>query len=67
MGAHWWLSRRKSRTDLPNNSVSEEGYQGQLLLAAPSQRVVIVRLGKTPNKPGFDVNTFGADVLSALR
>ena len=66
-GAHWWLSRRKSRHDLPNDSFSAEGYQGQLLLIAPSQQAVIVRLGQTPKKPGFDANDFGADVLSALR
>ncbi len=66
-GAHWWLSRRKSRPDLPNDSFSAEGYQGQLVLVAPSQRAVIVRLGQTPKKPGFDANAFGADVLSALR
>ena len=66
-GAHWWLNRRKSRPDLPNESFSAEGYQGQLLLVAPSKRAVIVRLGQTPNKPGFDANSFGADVLSALR
>ena len=66
-GAHWWLSRRKSRPDLPNDSLSAEGYQGQLLLVAPSQRAVIVRLGQTSKKPGFDANAFGADVLSALR
>ena len=66
-GAHWWLSRRKSRKDLPQDSFSAEGYQGQLLLVAPSQRAVIVRLGQTPKKPGFDANSFGADVLSALR
>ena len=66
-GAHWWISRRKSRPDLPTDSFSAEGYQGQLLLVAPSQRAVIVRLGQTPKKPGFDANAFGADVLSALR
>ena len=66
-GAHWWLSRRKSRPDLPTDSFSAEGYQGQFLLVAPSQRAVIVRLGQTPKKPGFDANAFGADVLSALR
>ena len=66
-GAHWWLSRRKSRPDLPNDSFSAEGYQGQLLLVAPSQRAVIVRLGQTSKKPSFDANAFGADVLSALR
>ena len=66
-GAHWWLSRRKSRPDLPTDSFSAEGYQGQFLLVAPSRRAVIVRLGQTPKKPGFDANAFGADVLSALR
>jgi len=66
-GAHWWLSRRKSRRDLPKDSFSAEGYQGQLLLVAPSHRAVVVRLGQTPKKPGFDANDFGAEVLSALR
>ena len=66
-GAHWWLSRRKSRADLPQDSFSAEGYQGQLLLVAPSHRAVIARLGQTPKKPGFDANRFGADVLGALR
>ena len=49
------------------SAAANQGYQGQLLLVAPSQRAVIVRLGQTPNKPGFDANDFGADVLSALR
>ncbi|MGB0825620.1 MAG: hydrolase, partial [Synechococcus sp.] len=66
-GAHWWLSHRKSRRDLPKDSFSAEGYQGQLLLVAPSHRAVVVRLGQTPKKPGFDANAFGAEVLSALR
>ena len=52
-GAHWWLSRRKSRPDLPTDSFSAEGYQGQLLLVAPFQRAVIVRLGQTPKKARF--------------
>ena len=65
-GAHWWLSQRKSRSKLPNDSFSAEGYQGQLLLVVPSQQAVIVRLGQTPKKRGFDANAFGADVLSAL-
>ena len=66
-GAHWWFSRRKSRPDLPTDSFSAESYQEQLLLVAPSQRAVIVRVGQTPKKPGFDANAFGADVPSALR
>ena len=66
-GAHWWLSSRKSRPDLPNDSYSAEGFQGQLLLIAPSQCAVIVRLGQTPKKGGFDKNAFGAQVLLALR
>lgn len=66
-GAHWWLSSRKSRPDLPDDSYSAEGFQGQLLLIAPSQCAVIVRLGQTPKKGGFDKNAFGAKVLLALR
>ena len=62
-GAHWWLSRRKSRPNLPIESFSAEGYQGQSLLVAPFQRTLIVRLEQAPKKPGFDANAFGADVL----
>ena len=66
-GAHWRLSRRQSSPDLPNDSFSAAGYQGQLLLVALSKRAVVARLGQRPKKFGFDANAFGADVPSALR
>ena len=65
-GAHWWINRRLRKADWPRDSYSAEGYEGQLILIAPSSDAVIVRLGQTPEKAGFDSNAFGARVLKAL-
>lgn len=65
-GAHWWLSSKRRRPDLPRDSYSAEGYEGQLILVVPSFNAVIVRLGQSPNS-SFDPNDFGALMLAALQ
>jgi CubicO group peptidase (beta-lactamase class C family) len=65
-GAHWWLSSKRRRPDLPRDSYSAEGYEGQLILVVPSSKTVIVRLGQTPKRISFNPNNFGALILSAL-
>ena len=65
-GAHWWINKGKRRPDWPKTSFSAEGFQGQLVLIAPSHNAVVVRLGQTPEKGGFNANRFGSSVLSAL-
>ena len=65
-GAHWWLSSKRRRPDLPRDSYSAEGYEGQLILVVPSSKAVIVRLGQTPDRGSFNPNKFGASMLSAL-
>ena len=65
-GAHWWLSSKRRRPDLPRNSYSAEGYEGQLILVVPSFKTVIVRLGQTPKRGSFNPNKFGASILSTL-
>ena len=65
-GAHWWLSSKRRRPDLPRDSYSAEGYEGQLILVVPSYKTVIVRLGQTPKRSSFNPNKFGASLLSAL-
>ena len=65
-GAHWWLSSKRRRPDLPRDSYSAEGYEGQLILVVPSSKTVIVRLGQTPKRSSFNPNNFGALILSAL-
>lgn len=66
-GSHWWVNRGRRHEDLPRNSYSAEGFEGQLLLIAPSHNAVIVRLGQTPDSNEFDRNAFAAAVLSALK
>ena len=66
-GAHWWLSSKRRRPDLPRDSYSAEGYEGQLILVVPSSKTVIVRLGQTPDRSSFNPNQFGALMLSALK
>ena len=66
-GAHWWLSSKSRRPDLPRDSYSAEGYEGQLILVVPSSKTVIVRLGQTPDRSSFNPNKFGALILSALK
>lgn len=65
-GSHWWINRGRRHRDLPRNSFSAEGYEGQLLLVAPSHNAIIVRLGQTPQRGEFDRNRFAAAVLAAL-
>ncbi|MDA7434887.1 serine hydrolase [Synechococcus sp. AH-601-J22] len=65
-GAHWWLSSKSRRPDLPRNSYSAEGYEGQLILVVPSFKTVIVRLGQSPQRSSFNPNKFGASILSTL-
>ena len=65
-GSHWWINRGRRHPDLPRNSFSAEGYEGQMLLILPSDRAVIVRLGQTPEPGKFDRNGFAASVLAAL-
>ena len=65
-GSHWWINRGRRHRDLPRNSFSAEGYEGQMLLIIPSDQTVIVRLGQTPEPGKFDRNGFAASVLAAL-
>ena len=65
-GAHWWLSSKRRRPDMPRDSYSAEGYEGQLILVVPSYKTEIVRLGQTPKRSSFNPNKFGGSILSAF-
>jgi CubicO group peptidase (beta-lactamase class C family) len=49
-GAHWWLNgpddgRPRVWPDLPEDTFSAQGHDGQYVMVVPSRRAVLVRLG----------------------
>ncbi len=72
-GLHWWLNRgpdgdaaRRKHPRLPADLLSAEGYEGQIVAIAPSQDVIVVRLGVTKQRAAFETRDFVADVLAAF-
>lgn len=71
-GAHVWLNAGDALGDrvfpeLPPDTFWAAGFDGQYLFVVPSREAVIVRLGQTPGRVGFDAQSFVAAVLAALR
>jgi CubicO group peptidase (beta-lactamase class C family) len=71
-GVQWWLNAGnkdnpadKLFPDLPNDAFYAGGFEGQWILAIPSEDLVIVRLGYTP-KGEFSINDFAAEVIRVL-
>ncbi len=64
-GAHFWLNSDGKYPDVPTDLYSANGYQGQYVFIIPSKELVVVRTGLAEG-PFFDVNSFLADILSAL-
>jgi CubicO group peptidase (beta-lactamase class C family) len=72
-GAHLWLrvpepfnSQVHPPPALPADAFHLVGHEGQLLSVIPSRRLVVLRLGLTRDRSGWDHERFLADVLSAL-
>ncbi len=73
-GGQWWLNsgppgkpgQRRYR-DLPPDLFMAEGYEGQYLTIVPSRRLVVVRLGATPDSHKYwDQRGFLRGILAAL-
>lgn len=71
-GAHFWLGLPPAKQSgaasfaLPDDLFHARGYEGQYLVMIPSLKLVIVRLGLTPDMDGWDPRSLIAGVLDAL-
>ena len=72
-GAQFWLNADPSREgrarvwpDVPNDAFSMNGYQGQYTISIPSEGLVIVRMGFTPDTSQAGMNELIAGVIAAI-
>jgi CubicO group peptidase (beta-lactamase class C family) len=64
-GATMWLFGPAQ--GLPEGSYAAQGNRGQYVMVVPSRNIVVVRRGEDPTGARFDIASFTADVLAALR
>jgi len=69
-GAHWWLKLRRPDgapvVHLPPDTFYAAGHGGQFVTVVPSRSVVVVRLGHSVPRGGWDQPGFDALVLAAI-
>lgn len=72
-GAHFWLGLPYPRQSfypaarsLPADLFHARGYEGQYLVIIPSKKLVVVRLGLTPQMGAWDQRGFVASILDAI-
>ena len=62
---HVWLETADKA--LPQGTFRMSGHDGQFVTVVPSERTVIVRLGLTPSRLGWEPQPLTREVLKALR
>jgi len=72
-GAHFWLQLPRARRrdasglpSLPDDLFHARGFEGQYLVMIPSRKLVIVRLGLTPDIDEWEQRSLVAGVLGAI-
>lgn len=69
-GAQFWLNAGNEEgrvfPALPNDLYYPSGFEGQHVFIIPSRRMVIVRLGFTPDPSAFDIETFVGGILETV-
>ena len=66
-GAFFWLNRSPSLPDVPEDTFSCNGHDGQQIYIIPSKELVVVILGYSP-KPDrvIDFNALLKDIINTL-
>ncbi|NJR14084.1 MAG: serine hydrolase [Phyllobacteriaceae bacterium] len=67
---HIWMDDvddNSTATGMPKGSVRFSGHDGQSVTVVPSERLVIVRLGLTPSKLGWEPQPLSKALLAALK
>lgn len=71
-GAQFWLNRSAEHgeearwPDVPVDAFDASGFEGQNVLIVPSRDAVIVRLGLSPGRKGWDFGAFAGSILDTL-
>lgn len=65
-GGHVWLNADGHFKDVPKDAFFAIGYHGQRITVIPSKDLVLVRLGETYDRAGFDFNTWIKQVMDAI-
>ncbi len=67
----WWSNQRPDGSlvekSLPADAYFAEGHDGQWVIVVPSQKLVVARLGFTPEREDDRAVTLAADLVAALR
>lgn len=70
-GAGWWLNQTGDGSlvhpELPRDAYFAQGHDGQWLIVVPSQQLVVLRMGFTPERDDDGAIRLAADVVEALR
>jgi CubicO group peptidase (beta-lactamase class C family) len=73
-GAHFWLNTESEQNkgkrkypNIPSDAFFATGHDGQSLTIIPSHSLVVVRLGLTKDQEAFDLDSFIADILQAIK
>lgn len=72
-GAHVWLNRRRSQdepplfADAPGSVIACQGHLGQYIIVSPSQNLVVVRLGHTPDRKRPELEARLGKLVSIFR
>ncbi|MFV0290493.1 MAG: serine hydrolase domain-containing protein [Mangrovibacterium sp.] len=64
-GASFWLNADGSMPDTPTDALMCKGHDGQFIVILPTQELVIVRVGYSPNGT-FDLNQMIKQVLNTI-
>lgn len=70
-GAGWWVNKKPGGThvepSLPKDAYFAEGHDGQWIVVVPSEKLVVVRLGFSPDLEDVGAVKLAYDIIHAAR